>query len=124
MALLDIPGQEKQTTTDFFDNASRILTRKASGVSYFLNETLILFFFVQVTLKHAEDFKNSDGPEITASMILNGAYFGGDGAWSPRMITCFGKTFFEFGKFVEFRMIFYNCTEFSIVYPNFRSDLF
>jgi len=49
-----------------------------------------------VTLKHAEDFKNSDGPEITASMILNGAYFGGDGAWSPRMITCFdGKTFFD-----------------------------
>jgi len=48
-----------------------------------------------VTLKHAEDFKNSDGPEITASMILNGAYFGGDGAWSPRMITCFGRTFFD-----------------------------
>ena len=34
-------------------------------------------------------------------MILNGAYFGGDGAWSPRMITCFGKVFFKFGKFVE-----------------------
>ena len=28
-------------------------------------------------------------------MILNGAYFGGDGAWSPRMITCFGRTFFD-----------------------------
>ena len=27
-------------------------------------------------------------------MILNGAYFGGDGAWSPRMITCFGKVIF------------------------------
>ena len=74
-------------TTDFFG-------RKATDVRYFLDKTLILFFFVQVTLKHAEDFKNSDGPEITASMILNGAYFGGDGAWSPRMITCFGKTFF------------------------------
>ena len=125
-------------------------------------------------------------------MILNGAYFGGDGAWSPRMITCFGKVFFKFGKLVwltskvktheivltfllfniiqsiyflvyiqseflfspesnlirykfydnsEFGMFqlllllkystwqfhmnsFYNCSKFSIVYPNFRPDLF
>ena len=28
-------------------------------------------------------------------MILIGMYFGGDGAWSPRVITCFGKTFFD-----------------------------
>lgn len=28
-------------------------------------------------------------------MILTGAYFGGDGAWSPRMITCFDRTFFD-----------------------------
>ena len=48
-----------------------------------------------VTLKHVDEFKNSDGPEITASMILTGAYFGGDGAWSPRMITCFERTFFD-----------------------------
>jgi len=48
-----------------------------------------------VTTKHVDEFKNSDGPEITASMILTGAYFGGDGAWSPRMISCFGKTFFD-----------------------------
>ena len=37
----------------------------------------------------------SDGPEITASMILIGQFFGGDGAWSPRVITCFGRTFFD-----------------------------
>ena len=48
-----------------------------------------------VTSKHVDEFKNSDGPEITASMILTGAYFGGDGAWSPRMISCFGRTFFD-----------------------------
>lgn len=48
-----------------------------------------------VTTKHVDEFKNSDGPEITASMILTGAYFGGDGAWSPRMITCFDRTFFD-----------------------------
>lgn len=48
-----------------------------------------------VTTKHVDEFKNSDGPEITASMILTGAYFGGDGAWSPRMISCFGRTFFD-----------------------------
>ena len=24
-----------------------------------------------------------------------GMYFGGDGAWSPRVITCFGRTFFD-----------------------------
>ena len=42
-----------------------------------------------------EECRRSDGPEITASMILIGMYFGGDGAWSPRVITCFGKTFFD-----------------------------
>ena len=40
-------------------------------------------------------FARSDGPEITASMILIGQFFGGDGAWSPRVITCFGRTFFD-----------------------------
>ena len=88
----------------------------------FSNKTLILFFFIQVTLKHAEDFKNSDGPEITASMILNGAYFGGDGAWSPRMITCFGKAFFEFGIFLELTNFFLKTHEivltFSFVYQS------
>ena len=27
--------------------------------------------------------------------VCAGAYFGGDGAWSPRMISCFGRTFFD-----------------------------
>lgn len=48
-----------------------------------------------VSTEHREDCRNSDGPEITASMILIGNYFGGDGAWSPRVITCFGRTFFD-----------------------------
>ena len=42
-----------------------------------------------------DEFKDYDGPEITAVMILTGPYFGGDGAWSPRMISCFGRTFFD-----------------------------
>jgi len=48
-----------------------------------------------VSSAHREECRRSDGPEITASMILIGMYFGGDGAWSPRVITCFGKTFFD-----------------------------
>ena len=48
-----------------------------------------------VTSKHVDEFKKYDGPEITASMILTGPCFGGDGAWSPRMISCFGRTFFD-----------------------------
>lgn len=48
-----------------------------------------------VSIAHREECRRSDGPEITASMILIGMYFGGDGAWSPRVITCFGKTFFD-----------------------------
>ncbi|XP_040579181.1 E3 ubiquitin-protein ligase Siah1 [Lepeophtheirus salmonis] len=48
-----------------------------------------------VSSAHREECRRSDGPEITASMILIGRYFGGDGAWSPRVITCFGKTFFD-----------------------------
>eukprot|EP00096_Caligus_rogercresseyi_P012529 TRINITY_DN5283_c0_g1_i1.p1 TRINITY_DN5283_c0_g1~~TRINITY_DN5283_c0_g1_i1.p1 ORF type:complete len:413 (+),score=124.01 TRINITY_DN5283_c0_g1_i1:143-1381(+) len=48
-----------------------------------------------VSSVHREECRRSDGPEITASMILIGRYFGGDGAWSPRVITCFGKTFFD-----------------------------
>lgn len=48
-----------------------------------------------VSTAHREECRRSDGPEITASMILIGMYFGGDGAWSPRVITCFGKTFFD-----------------------------
>ena len=48
-----------------------------------------------VTSKHVDEFKKFDGPEITASMILTGPCFGGDGAWSPRMISCFGRTFFD-----------------------------
>jgi len=44
---------------------------------------------------HREECRRSEGPEITASMILIGSYFGGDGAWSPRVITCFGRTFFD-----------------------------
>lgn len=45
--------------------------------------------------EHKEDCRTSDGPEITASMILVGNFFGGDGAWSPRVISCFGRTFFD-----------------------------
>ena len=49
-----------------------------------------------VSTVHKDDCRNSDGPEITASMILIGNFFGGDGAWSPRVITCFdGRTFFD-----------------------------
>jgi len=48
-----------------------------------------------VSTAHREECRRSDGPEITASMILIGMYFGGDGAWSPRVITCFGRTFFD-----------------------------
>jgi len=48
-----------------------------------------------VSTAHKEECRRSDGPEITASMILIGMYFGGDGAWSPRVITCFGRTFFD-----------------------------
>jgi len=50
---------------------------------------------VHVSTAHREECRRSDGPEITASMILIGMYFGGDGAWSPRVITCFGRTFFD-----------------------------
>ena len=32
---------------------------------------------------------------IIESIVLLGMYFGGDGAWSPRVITCFGRTFFD-----------------------------
>merc|ERR1712179_107035 len=45
---------------------------------------------MHVSTAHREECRRSDGPEITASMILIGMYFGGDGAWSPRVITCFG----------------------------------
>ena len=48
-----------------------------------------------VASAHKDDCRNSEGPEITASMILIGNYFGGDGAWSPRVITCFDRTFFD-----------------------------
>ena len=48
-----------------------------------------------VSTAHGEECRRSDGPEITASMILMGHNFGGDGAWSPRLITCFGRTFFD-----------------------------
>ncbi len=48
-----------------------------------------------VSTAHREECRRSDGPEITASMILIGQYFGGDGAWSPRLISCFGRTFFD-----------------------------
>jgi len=48
-----------------------------------------------VSTAHRDDCRNSEGPEITASMILIGNFFGGDGAWSPRVITCFGRTFFD-----------------------------
>ncbi|CAB4058606.1 SIAH1 [Lepeophtheirus salmonis] len=34
-----------------------------------------------VSSAHREECRRSDGPEITASMILIGRYFGGDGAW-------------------------------------------
>jgi len=50
---------------------------------------------MHVSTAHREECRRSDGPEITASMILIGSYFGGDGAWSPRVITCFGRTFFD-----------------------------
>jgi len=50
---------------------------------------------LHVSTAHREECRRSDGPEITASMILIGMYFGGDGAWSPRVITCFGRTFFD-----------------------------
>jgi len=50
---------------------------------------------MHVSTAHREECRRSDGPEITASMILIGLYFGGDGAWSPRVITCFGRTFFD-----------------------------
>lgn len=50
---------------------------------------------VHVSTAHREECRRSDGPEITASMILIGQFFGGDGAWSPRVITCFGRTFFD-----------------------------
>lgn len=50
---------------------------------------------LHVSSAHREECRRSDGPEITASMILIGMYFGGDGAWSPRVITCFGRTFFD-----------------------------
>lgn len=50
---------------------------------------------MHVSTAHREECRRSDGPEITASMILIGMYFGGDGAWSPRVITCFGRTFFD-----------------------------
>ena len=52
-----------------------------------------VYFVIQSHFR--EECRRSDGPEITASMILIGMYFGGDGAWSPRVITCFGKTFFD-----------------------------
>lgn len=68
-----------------------------------------------VSNAHRDECRKSEGPEITASMILIGSYFGkiqnpfcllstdpcnclfpgGDGAWSPRVITCFGRTFFD-----------------------------
>jgi len=50
---------------------------------------------MHVSIAHREECRRSDGPEITASMILIGQFFGGDGAWSPRVITCFGRTFFD-----------------------------
>jgi len=50
---------------------------------------------LHVSSAHREECRRSDGPEITASMILIGQFFGGDGAWSPRVITCFGRTFFD-----------------------------
>jgi len=50
---------------------------------------------LHVSTAHREECRRSDGPEITASMILIGQFFGGDGAWSPRVITCFGRTFFD-----------------------------
>jgi len=50
---------------------------------------------LHVSSAHREECRRSDGPEITASMILIGMYFGGDGAWSPRVITCYGRTFFD-----------------------------
>lgn len=48
-----------------------------------------------VSTAHKDDCRNSEGPEITASMILIGNFFGGDGAWSPRVINCFDQTFFD-----------------------------
>jgi len=48
-----------------------------------------------VSTAHRDECRKSEGREITASMILIGSYFGGDGAWSPRVISCFGRTFFD-----------------------------
>ena len=47
-------------------------------------------------LSSAHMVLRSEGPEINSSMVgMAELYFCGDGAWSPRVITCFGKTFFD-----------------------------
>jgi hypothetical protein len=33
--------------------------------------------------------------DVLNLVLCPGMYFGGDGAWSPRVITCFGRTFFD-----------------------------
>ena len=47
-------------------------------------------------LSSAHSVLRSDGPEINSSTVgCAGLYFSGDGAWTPRVITCYGKTFFD-----------------------------
>ena len=47
-------------------------------------------------LTSAHSVLRSEGPEIKSYMVgMAGLYFSGDGAWAPRLITSFGRTFFD-----------------------------
>ena len=70
-----------------------VVEHVSSAHRWLANIFQLLFKYFSESVR--EECRRSDGPEITASMILIGMYFGGDGAWSPRVITCFGKTFFD-----------------------------